>query len=91
MPKWLSSSEPHASSSRRGRASRGPIPSSQWYAEVKFPPGQRTTGSPSSWQSLITSVRSPLRTSSPPYASGEPSSKTPPWMLPKKADSRKWP
>ncbi|MEV0790243.1 hypothetical protein [Kribbella sp. NPDC050459] len=91
MPKRLVSSEPQASSSRRGRDSRGPTPSSQRYGDVKLPPGQRTTGSPSSRQSSITSLRKPLRAPPPPYASGEPSSNTPPSMLPKNADSRKCP
>ena len=39
VPKALDSTDRHARSSRRGRASRGPMPSRQSYPETKLPPG----------------------------------------------------
>src|SRR5215207_9474976 len=38
-PTWLVSRERHARSSRVGRSSAGPMPSSQLYPDTKLPPG----------------------------------------------------
>ena len=45
VPKELSSTTPpQCVFTLRGRSSRGPMPSRQWYSSAKHPPGHRNTG-----------------------------------------------
>src|SRR5690348_597718 len=58
-PTWFVSSERQARSSRVGRWSRGPTPSSHVYPETKLPPGYRRMGTPRSRARPATSARKP--------------------------------
>ena len=58
VPKELSSTTPpQCVLTLRGRVARGPMPSRQWYSSAKQPPGQRSTGTPSSFSAASTSLR----------------------------------
>src|SRR6185503_14261857 len=59
VPKAFVSTPPQLELERRGRLSRGPMPSRQWYSSAKQPPGQRRTGTCSSFRAASTSLRSP--------------------------------
>ena len=60
VPKWLfSSTSPQCVLTMRGRWSRGPMPSRQWYSSAKQPPGQRRFGMFSARSASTTSSRMP--------------------------------
>ena len=60
VPKLLSSTTPpQCVLIIDGRFSRGPMPSFQWYSSAKHPPGQRSTGTFSSFSAATTSLRMP--------------------------------